>query len=489
MRAAGCVLLASFAGCAPNGDPDGRAGTDGPAATPTSRPSTTVPPPYGTIEASCALQADNALRVDCDVALDPPGPIDVSFAPIAGGDARAMSWDDVATAHHVTLWRMYADTDYAYTFTARAGGATTSGAFTTGTVPLEEQVAVGITGGAPTATDDVMFQMGCGVPFAVAIDPMGQEVWYQPLTADLAGPHSVQGISFTPEQELVAVVDNERERKFGLDGALLMDAGPGVGGLDKVVHHDAFGRDGLVWALNADSYQVNGGSYVLDGFYVLDASGAVVGEWELAPLVSPAGGGGFPGYWGAEFPGAIDYSHANGLYVNENHDVFVSLFELDTVLEIRGDPASPDFGELVWSFAGDAASPFASDFSIVDPGDLTSDLTFSHQHNPTFRPDGTFSLFDNETVGPSRALEFDLDDTAGTATITASLPLPATCPVEGANFLLDNGDDLVTCAMSRQLLELDHASGAVVRTISPSCPGMVGPFGGSILARGIPVRL
>lgn len=456
---------------------------------------TGAPPSF---TASCFVQKLNALRVTCDVSVYPPAAIEVTLTPSAsttgpavGGAARTASSTLVAAEHRVTVWRLYQDTEYDWVAAPIPGtggpdGLVASGQVTTGVLPATSAITVRPTG-STTATDDLLFQMDCAAPMAMVTDADGALVWYQALNDGL-GPSSVQAVSFTDDGAVAAIVNRSRVRTFGLDGALRVDAVKGAGGFDKFVHHDVFGRGGYLYVLNADTYDVNDVDYILDGVYVFDGAGQVVDEWELASVVTPSGGSGFfGGYWGGTFPGGIDWAHGNGLYVDAAGDWLVSLFELDAIVKVDRDPLSAGFGQLAWVLAGDGPTAWPSDFAITDPDALTDDDTFGHQHHPSLLPDGTLMMLDNERVGEARILQLGLDAGAGTAAIRGSYPIGEVCPFEGAAYPLDNGHLLATCAQTRQLIEVDPATGEVVHTLTPGCA--IPLDAGALLARGIPVRL
>ena len=475
-------------------DTDTDADTDADADPTSSTTATTTTTATGTAVAACVNDADNALRVICTVTVDPPQPVEIRFAPTAGGADRVALSDTPHATHTVTVWRMVELTDYTFTATGLDTGAHASGGWTTPRVPDAFRVDPQLSAGVPTTmTDDLLFQMGCGEPFAAAIDTAGKLVWYQPLARGLpGGNHSVQGISFSPDREVVAILDNEHVRRFGLDGSLRMDARGGTGGLRPPLHHDVFSRDGYTWVLAADSYRYNGVDYVIDSVFALDPTGVVLAEFRLVDLITPDGSGGpggFGGYWAMEFPGDTDWSHGNGIYVTEAYELLVSFYELDGILAVGGDPTAADFGQLRWTLETSTSSPLVSDYAVTDPAGLTADETFGNQHHPSLQPDGSLLMFDNGGgFANARGLQLGLDLAAGTAEIVGSWPLPESCAFEGGAYFADNGDVILTCAPTRQIYQLDAATGQILQAYNPECEQSAG-FGGPFLARGIPVAL
>ena len=70
------------------------------------------------VSVACALQDDNALRFDCVIVREAPGPVTLT---VAGRDFRS---EADHTEHTLALWGFRADTDYDYVVTAGGRDAT-----------------------------------------------------------------------------------------------------------------------------------------------------------------------------------------------------------------------------------------------------------------------------------------------------------------------------------------------------------------------------
>lgn len=436
------------------------------------------------LEGTCERDEDNALRAHCTFDVDPPMEISLSLSS-DGTDNRTHSSDTASAAHSFSLLRMRPETRY--TWTAFAGETELTGVFETGTPPDGAALAVTRTGAPPSG--DTMFVASCDGAYAVALDPDGGLVWYQDLAAGLPGDnHSSISLTLTEDHTILAILDRGILREFTLEGELVAEMRYGDG-VDQVLHHDAFRRNGRTWALTARRENHNGTDYIVDGLAAFDADGNLFADGAFSQFATPSGAGG-PGaiYWTNLWPGVIDWAHANGLYVDSDGDVLVSLHTFSTILRVEGEPGAPGFGSIVWALGGSADSPFGSDFVIADPDGLTDDETFEHQHHPSLLSDGSLQLFDNgETVADeARILRLSLDVNAGVADIAGSWPIGQICPVEGSAFVRPDGNLVASCSVRTTFYEIDADDGAITGTTEAICPGNTGL---DVIPRAIPIDL
>lgn len=481
------VWLAAVA-CSPD-HPNRSTGGPPPPAPDTGSP---IAAPPVLVAATCSLQAENVLRADCTLSVSPPAAVEVSFAPTQGDIAPRLSQSEALSAEHsLTAYGMVADTEYAWT--ARPTGHPESkirGTWRTGSLPTNADISF-LTTGSSTSPDDLAFLFNCGLnPQAVVADAAGRIVWYQALDKGLPGKRlNAQALTFTPERTFLATLARGVVREYDLSGHLLLDLQLEEGDFDRPVHHDLFRRGDYTYVLNAHTGEYGDGDvYVTDGVYVFDRSGVQQALFDLDSVLTP-GGGGFPGgYWSETFPlDAIDYSHGNGIFVDEEGMMYLSFYHLDTILKVDGDPTRSSFGSVELVFQGSPLSPFdRSDVVLTSSLGVTTDLTFEAQHCPSFLSDGRFMLFDNERSGSSRVLTMRLDEAAGTADIDGSYSMNATCAFEGGALEMSNGNLLGTCAPARRFNEFEPGNPTAIRTVSPICAV---PFGFAILPRGIPIRL
>jgi hypothetical protein len=429
--------------------------------------------PAPELTGSCQLSPDNVLRATCSFEVDPPSPLSVTLTPEGSGEELVRTSPSEQASHELPLWRMRPDTRY--TWVATAGEAELQGELQTGVLPPELELVLEKTGEPPSS--DTLFVVDCAQPTAVTLSPEGEVVWYQDLAVGLAeGDHESVTLTYTEDDTLLTVVDGTSLREFSLDGRLLLDLSYGDAAT-QVLHHDVFRRNGRTFALTARLQDVSGVTYIVDGAAGFESDGTLLYDWDLSQLLEPSGPNAIGAvYWQRRWPDALDWAHANGLYVDEDGDLLLSLHSFSTVLRIEGDPLNPAFGTPVWALASEPTAPFGQDLALTDPDDLTDDELYGHQHHPQLLPDGTLQLFDNgeDVTDEARVLQLGLDLQSGEAPVRGSYPIGVVCPIEGSGFFRPDGELVAACTWRGAFYELDPTSGEVLGSTRVSCPGTTG---------------
>jgi hypothetical protein len=111
------------------------------------------------------------------------------------------------------------------------------------------------------------------------------------------------------------------------------------------------------------------------------------------------------------FVSVPDPFHCNAVDVAANGDLLVSARHMDSIFLI-----SRATGKIVWKMGGATYTKDGASYIAVQ-GDTLSG--FYRQHDARFLPDGTISLFDDQTSkpGPARGLILSYDVAAGTASV------------------------------------------------------------------------
>ncbi len=469
------VVVALLVGC---GGPDNSVRIEETDTVPTTT-DTDDPPPQ--LSGGCAVQPENVLRYDC--VFDLTGSADLEISLEGGDRSQIFHSEEILDRHEITLWRMRPETTYSWT--AVADGGQLSGEFTTGPLPSAVDIEAVVTG---TGTaDSIVVPFQCGAPgHLISIDSTGQVEWYQNMTIGLGV--GLQGVLITgfdaTSDSLIALLGRIGIAEYDWTGELIGGALVGQE-YAQPTHHAVFRKDELRFVLNVDVYAEPDGDYLMDGIYVFDSDWNVLGEWSLRDVLTPSGGGPGGGYWASEFPGAIDYSHANGIYVDDSGDWIVSMRGLDTVIKVRGDLAAPDFGWVIWSLTTSVFSPFSSDYLVTSTNGVTQQLDFSDQHHAHLEDDGGLWMFDNGRFGDdSRGIRMTLDDANAIADIDAVFQLPELCAVQSSVYRLPNGHALLTCATSQKIYEFDGVSPDPVWEAALGCPEAGGT---PLMVRGQPV--
>ncbi|NCG22156.1 MAG: hypothetical protein GWP91_24330, partial [Rhodobacterales bacterium] len=258
------------------------------------------------------------------------------------------------------------------------------------------------------------------------------------------------------------------------------------GALPFPIHHDVIRKSGRTYVLFAEEVLgLDQLKYVLDGVLILDDQGVELGRIRLADHVAPTGGGQLGGFWNAHYPEAVDFTHSNGLFIDDEGNLLWSLRLQNTVLKFAADPDRPDFGELLWSANGDGSGAFGNDFSFANDTTLL-EAGFERQHHPNLDDQGRLLLFDNREglLDPSRVTVWQINEEQSSFTLQEAWELPAHCLFQGSAFPLPNGNVLATCSTTETLYEFAPGVVEPVASLNVPCDAAAG----TLMVRGQPLQ-
>ncbi len=367
----------------------------------------------------CTADEEHPLRARCTA---PAGPLEVELTDPDGQTTTQRTEGDTLIA-----WGLRASTAYAWR--ASGQGAIGQGELTTRAPP--EGVAPWVEATGSASVDGVVFA-SCEQRAQVQwLDATGELVAYVDLPGDapLLGIAEGEGervLALRWPDEVDEVHPNGEVTRWLLDGVV-----PGP------IHHDALLRGDRLWVL----YAFPDGDVVVDGVAIVDRHDGLVATLDTRELFDVDGLGELEidRYWYGVWGALYGLAHANALSLASDDTLAISLRDVDAIVAVDGDPASPGFGAVRWALEG-------TDGDAVDATIAWSDAgSFSRQHHVRLSENG-LTLFDNGDpyTGSARGLSVDL--TTGAARELAVWPMNATCPVQGSVVELADGGGLSTCA-------------------------------------------
>ena len=157
-------------------------------------------------------------------------------------------------------------------------------------------------------------------------------------------------------------------------------------------------------------------------------TGAVLFEWHSADHIDPSESVlPVPGTTGSPIPTATPFGaptagasataptvpvyddvHANAIELDRDGHLLVSARNTSAIYKVDRST-----GDILWRLGGKK-----SDFK------MGAGATFGLQHDPRRQADGTLTVFDDGTAGPSRGIVLNVDEVAMTATLVKEYPHP-----------------------------------------------------------------
>ncbi len=280
--------------------------------------------------------------------------------------------------------------------------------------------------GAPTPG---YYLIGSAVPpmtaggYAMVLDGNGVPVWFQEPAVG-GGVYDVESllpgtISFVPT---LRETSRSAPREFRLDDvtAGVTSYVAAVGGL--VNYHELRALPNgdylvlvapVIIGVDLAGLGTFGASEDILGCEVEEISpaGALVWDWDLTHHFDAVQDSTYPQAADGAGTLLVDPFHCNSIDVAPDGDLLVSARNMDSVFLV-----SRATGAVLWKMGGATYSVDNAPYISVVGDPLTS---FYRQHDARFLPDGTVSMFDDQTgtPGPARAVIYSYDLTSGTASM------------------------------------------------------------------------
>jgi hypothetical protein len=385
---------------------------------------------------SCTANPNSVISCFCSWTTDQASNSSVQFG------AGSLQWqiDDttLVTSHKVLVIGMHAQTSYMIkAISANSGGqATGTTTFMTGTLPAQipnGTVMINDTTRSQPGWTLMNVQKGDGMadarstypPYAVMYDSGGLPVWYyvDGTMPDIGGAVSTvltdKGVLIGPSWNSSANVDAVVPIEVDFAGNTVWQCPSSVCGNKNFTHHAS---------------KLSNGDYMLIEYVttnnvqnpifreVSPTSNSVVWSLDYSKFVTPPSGA------------TGDWCHANSITVDIAKDVVYANCRWQGLLKTSyTNPARQWLLQASQTFVSRAPGDFTfSGTSSTTPG-------FSDTHDPEIHDDGTFCFFDNggyasgatggtTTMFHSRAVEYQVDENAKTATLIWEFPGNATVP-------------------------------------------------------------
>lgn len=422
---------------------------------------------------SAVQQTNNVLRYDVSFGTSPAAKAYVEYYHLEAGDTVRQYTHVTAyqLTHTITLVGLLPQTQYhwrACAFDTLEGTVDAWSTFTTAALPSNvayiDQVDIADPNGdGYIMTNTIRFAASVSGEVAQIYDRQGRVVWYQFMDdLNLDGVPQCKFTIATDGPKILYSGCNEL-LELGFDGTIISN--PQLTGADTnyLIHHDIIKKDnGNFLAIAAlpvhlDFSDDNGPAdslVVSESVIEVDPNGDVVWAWnsyehlDTNNLIDNIGGN----FWATVFPGSGSWLHANGMDVDLDGGIIVSMRKSDQLMKIN-----PNDSSLIWTFG------YNGDYSIA-----ASDR-FKVQHCPTVTGGSRYLLFDNTGADPlSRVSEFRLIDyqpRSAQQIWEYVLPSQFFSAIVSSAYRLPNGNTLIGAGVPGGIVEVDPNGNEVLQFV------------------------
>ncbi len=295
---------------------------------------------------------------------------------------------------------------------------------------------------------DVVLAPGEG-GYAMAVDTNGVPVWYH---TTVTGQGAVDVDSLQPG--VISFVPNLNDTYASVSGQfelLALAAGTSTSlesvGVPLDMHDLRLLPSGdylvladpIITGVNLTGLSTFGPEEDMVGCIIqeLTPAGAKVWEWDVRDHFDAVEDSTWPQIYPVDGKTVVDPFHCNSIDVDANGDLLVSARHMDSVFMV-----SKATGAVLWKMGGAKYSKDDAAYVAVVGDPLTS---FYRQHDARLLPDGTISMFDDqtETPGPARAVIYSYSLTAGTASVVWAYEGTRTSLAMGSFRILPDGSRVI----------------------------------------------